>query len=103
MGNLFKAFLFRLRRDLTFRITLFIGIGLAVFTVLLYVVLEIIMNKNVPVEDQYRMLSGQSMLVMSLSPAQAHTILPCEDGYLPQPEKYSASLQFPPLSCPAFA
>ena len=32
MGRLFKAFLFRISKDLAFRITLIIGAGLAVLT-----------------------------------------------------------------------
>lgn len=62
MSQLFNAFLFKIKRDLTFRITLFIGIGLAIFMTLLYVLLEQI--------TKTKMLSGELMLVTSLNPAQ---------------------------------
>ncbi len=62
MSQLFNAFLFKIKKDLTFRITLFIGIGLAIFMTLLYVLLEQI--------TKTKMLSGELMLVTSLNPAQ---------------------------------
>ena len=62
MSQLFNAFLFKIKRDLTFRITLFIGIGLAIFMTLLFVLLEQI--------TKTKMLSGELMLVTSLNPAQ---------------------------------
>ena len=40
MGRLLKAFLFKLRKDLAFRITLFIGLGLALFSVFGYFIIE---------------------------------------------------------------
>ena len=62
MSQLFSAFLFKIKRDLTFRITLFIGIGLAIFMTILYLLLEQI--------TKTKMLSGELMLVSSLNPAQ---------------------------------
>ena len=71
MLRLFKAFLFRLRRDLTFRITLFIGIGLAVFMTVLYLILEYTLNAELEEGGiSIKMLTGQGMLISSLSPAQ---------------------------------
>lgn len=67
MLRLFKAFLFRLRRDLTFRITLFIGIGMAVLMTLLYLGLQLLLSAD---GMQVKMLTGSSMLISSLSPAQ---------------------------------
>lgn len=66
MARLFKAFLFRLRRDLTFRITLFIGIGMAIFMTLLYLGLQFLLDTG----DDVHLLTGESMLISSLSPAQ---------------------------------
>ena len=40
MRDLFRAFFFKLSRDLTFRITLIIGAGLAVLMTLLYMVID---------------------------------------------------------------
>lgn len=71
MLRLFKAFIFRLRRDLTFRITLFIGIGLAIFMTALYLILEYSLNLEVGESGiKIKMLTGQGMLISSLSPAQ---------------------------------
>lgn len=67
MLRLFKAFLFRLKRDLTFRITLFIGIGLAVFMTIIYLALESWMKMD---GINIKLLTGESMLISSLSPAQ---------------------------------
>lgn len=67
MLRLFKAFLFRLRRDLTFRITLFIGIGMAVLMTLLYLGLQLLLSAD---GMQVKLLTGSSMLISSLSPAQ---------------------------------
>lgn len=62
MGNLFKAYLFKLRKDLAFRITLIIGGGLAILMTLLFLLIEKITGEA--------MLNGQMMLIMSLSPVQ---------------------------------
>ena len=71
MLRLFKAFIFRLRRDLTFRITLFIGIGLALFMTVLYLILEYTLNAEAGEAGiKIKMLTGQGMLISSLSPAQ---------------------------------
>ena len=67
MLRLFKAFLFRLKRDLTFRITLFIGLGVAVFMTILYLVLEKALGGG---KDTFRLLTGESMLISSLNPAE---------------------------------
>ena len=66
MLRLFKAFLFRLRRDLTFRITLFIGIGLAIFMTVLYIAIENMLKVD---DISIKLFTGQSMLISSLSPA----------------------------------
>ena len=67
MGRLFKAFVFKLGRDLTFRITLIIGIGMAVLMTLLYLGIDLAME-TFGTDD--RMLSGPNMLLNSLSPVQ---------------------------------
>ena len=64
MLSLFKAFLFRLVRDMTFRITVIIGVGLALLMTGLYGLLGYIS------EGSIAMLTGENMLVGSLSPAQ---------------------------------
>ena len=65
MANLFKAFFFKLRHDLTFKITLIIGVSLAVFLTLIYLAVDLIAFEKLGVT-----LNGQSMLVNSFSPTQ---------------------------------
>ena len=62
MKELFLAYLFKLRHDLTFRITLIIGGGLALLMTLLYFGLSFLLEVN--------MCNGLSMLISSLSPVQ---------------------------------
>ncbi len=73
MGRLFKAFLFKLKRDLTFRITLFIGIGLAIFLTLIYFGIDLITanENNIPLSElANKNCSGQAMLMNSFSQTQ---------------------------------
>lgn len=65
MANLFKAFFFKLRHDLTFKITLIIGVSLAVFLTLIYLAVDLIAFEKLGVT-----LNGQTMLVSSFSPTQ---------------------------------
>lgn len=71
MRNLFRSFLFRLRKDLTFRITLFVGLGLAVVMTLIYLAIDLIAKAA---DDsgsyQFMFATGQSLFIASLSPAQ---------------------------------
>ena len=62
MKELFLAYLFKLRHDLTFRITLIIGGGLALLMTLLYFGLSFLL--------EYNMCNGVNMLISSLSPVQ---------------------------------
>ncbi len=64
MARLMRAFFYRISKDITFRITLIVGAGMAVFMTLLYLILQ-----NA-VGDGMKMLSGQGMLISSFSPAQ---------------------------------
>lgn len=64
MSRLLKAFFYKLARDLTFRITLFIGIGMAFFMALLY----LIIGNGLP--GGQTLCNGQSLLISSMSPAQ---------------------------------
>ena len=65
MSRLFKAFLFKLRKDITFRVTLIVGAGVAVFLTFLYFILDYALET-----DEHIFLTGQSMLIGSLSPTQ---------------------------------
>ncbi len=60
MKNLFISYLYKLRHDLAFKITLIIGGGLALFLTLIYFLLSMLIKVN--------MLDGPSMLISSLSP-----------------------------------
>lgn len=74
MANLFKAFLFKLRRDLTFRITLFVGLGLAIFLTLIYLGIDMMVKISLEPEQQevykFAYCNGQNLFIGSLSPAQ---------------------------------
>lgn len=67
MRNLIRAFFFKLSKDWTFRITLFIGLGLAVFMTLLYFALDHFLEMDA---GQSVFCNGQSLFIASLSPAQ---------------------------------
>lgn len=71
MGRLFKAFLFKLTRDLTFRITLIIGAGFALLIAGLLLVLDLT-ARAAGAETHY--LTGQNMLALSLIPAQTYSL-----------------------------
>ena len=66
MAKLFNAFFFKLRKDLSFRITLFIGIGLAILLSLILLGVELIVNGTLG--SSHRLLTGETMLTNSLSP-----------------------------------
>ena len=66
MSRLFKAFMFKLRKDVTFRVTLIVGASVAVFLTLLYLLLDYALFEG----EEHVFLNGQSMLITSLSPTQ---------------------------------
>ena len=71
MGRLFKAFLFKLTRDLTFRITLIIGAGFA----LLIAGLLLLVDLTAAAEGgSSHLLTGENMLALSLVPAQTYSL-----------------------------
>ena len=67
MGRLFKAFIFKVRRDATFRITLIVGAGIAVFLTILYLILENALKDQL---EGAKLLTGPNMLLNSFSPVQ---------------------------------
>ena len=69
MKRLFKAFLFKLTRDLTFRITLIIGAGMALLMTGIYLVIDLTAATEGVLGDT-KFLTGQTMLIASMSPAQ---------------------------------
>ena len=60
MGHLFKAFLFKLKRDLVFRITLIVGGSLSLLIAIALGVLDVISHT--------KLLNGLSMLLLASSP-----------------------------------
>ena len=72
MRNLFKAFVFKLRKDLTFRITLFIGLGLAVMMTLIFLAIDLGLKALLddPSSYKFAFCTGQMLFVTSLNPAQ---------------------------------
>ena len=69
MLRLIKAFFFKIFRDLTFRITLIIGVALAFVTTFGIYAIGLLAGEG-DAEIAKSMLNGQSMLITSLSPAQ---------------------------------
>ena len=62
MADLFKAFFFKLRKDLTFRITLIVGGGVAILMMLLYMAID--------GGGGHVYCSGNNLFVTSFNPAQ---------------------------------
>ena len=67
MGRLFKAFFFKLSRDLTFRIVLIIGAGIAFFVTALYLMIDLGME-GLSGEENIKFLTGPNMLLTSFNP-----------------------------------
>ena len=59
MARLLKAFFFKLKRDLTFKITLIVGAATAIFTAIILMFMQ-----------EGKALTGPTMLFTSLSPIQ---------------------------------
>lgn len=68
MGRLLKAFVFKIRKDITFRITLIIGAAIAVFMAVLYFALDRITSASDIPDSKF--LTGPNMLINSMSPIQ---------------------------------
>ena len=68
MARLFRAFIFKISKDITFRITLIIGAAVAVFTTGIYLILSSAMSDEFG--EGAKILTGQGMLISSLSPVQ---------------------------------
>ena len=68
MGKLFRAFFFKLSKDLTFRITMIIGLALAVVLSLIFFGFDVLASEGGTIE--HNMATGQSMFFNSISPAQ---------------------------------
>ena len=67
MGRLFKAFFFKLSRDLTFRIVLIIGAGIAFFMTALYLMIDLGIE-GLSGAENIKFLTGPNMLLTSLNP-----------------------------------
>ena len=75
MGNLFKAFLFKLKRDLTFRITLFIGLGFAILMTLIYFFIDMALVNNPHLPEGIKLCTGSNLLITSFSPTQNYGLV----------------------------
>ena len=67
MGRLLKSFLFKLSRDLTFRIVLIIGAGIAFFMTGLYLLIDLGLEGLAG--ESIKFLTGPNMLLTSFNPA----------------------------------
>ena len=63
MADLFRAFFFKLRRDLTFRITLIVGAGLAFLMMALFLIID-----NFLSDFDAHICNGQTMFLVSFTP-----------------------------------
>ena len=71
MGNIFKAFLFKLKKDLSFRIIGIIGLALAVILPTILFLIDLgISQINGDGKIVHMLCTGQSLLVSSWSPTQ---------------------------------
>ena len=71
MRNLFRAFIYKLRKDMTFRITLIVGAGVAVLLTVIYLLIDLSV-KALDTSGTYQFVfaTGQNLFIGSLSPAQ---------------------------------
>ena len=65
MGRLFKSFFFKLSRDLTFRIILIIGAGLAFLMTGLFLLIDLGLGAY---GDTFKFLTGPNMLISAFNP-----------------------------------
>lgn len=71
MKNIFSAFFFKIRKDISFRVTLFIGLGFSIFIPLILFLVDVgisSIGENDGIE--HMLCTGQGMLVSSWSPTQ---------------------------------
>ncbi len=69
MSRLLKAFFYKISKDITFRIALIIGGGGAILSVLLFFLLDLLIDL-----EGVKLLTGHGMLITSFSPAQYYSI-----------------------------
>ena len=62
MGNLFRAFFFKLRKDLTFRITLIVGAGVALLMMAIFLLIDYGIDIGV------KTCTGQTLFLVSFTP-----------------------------------
>ena len=68
MNRIIKAFLFKLKKDLTFRITLIVGLSVAVLMTLINFLIDFSSRDETGIK--FAMCNGQNLLLSSLSPIQ---------------------------------
>ena len=62
MGNLFRAFFFKLRKDITFRVTLIVGAAVAVLMMLIFLMIDYAIDIGV------KTCTGQTLFLVSFTP-----------------------------------
>lgn len=62
MGNLFRAFFFKLRKDITFRVTLIVGAGVAVLMMAIFLLIDYAIGMGV------KTCTGQTLFLVSFTP-----------------------------------
>lgn len=72
MSRLLKAFFYKISKDLAFRITLIVGVSIALLLSIILLMVDLFFE--IPYPEGVRLLTGHGMLTMSLSPAQNYGI-----------------------------
>ena len=72
MSRLLKAFFYKISKDLAFRITLIVGVSVALLLSIILLMVDLFFE--IPYPEGVRLLTGHGMLTMSLSPAQNYGI-----------------------------
>lgn len=77
MGRLMKSFFYKVSKDTAFRVAFIIGCAFAVLMALIFFGIDVLLNNVLEGQEgmNMKMLTGQSMLVMSMLPAQDYALV----------------------------
>lgn len=75
MGRLMKSFFYKVSKDTAFRVAFIIGCAFAVLMALIFFGIDVLLNGVLEGQESIKMFTGQSMLVMSMLPAQDYALV----------------------------
>ena len=75
MGRLMKSFFYKVSKDTAFRVAFIIGCAFAVLMALIFFGIDVLLNGVFEGSESIKMFTGQSMLVMSMLPAQDYALV----------------------------